>query len=547
MHIPILFQDEDLLVVDKPAGLLTHPDDSSAPEADVVSVLRRQLGREYLGLHHRLDREVSGVLLFAARREANAALARAFEGREAHKGYVAVVRGAPRQRQGTLDAPLRKVRSGLWAAASRRDRSALRAQTHYRLLQSGPGGAYSLLELLLETGRTHQIRVHLAHAGCPIVGDELYGDGDSFPRLLLHAESLGLQHPSSGAPCRFTAPWPAIFERARAGLHLPELELAKRKLRGGLADLRPRDRAALDGLLELAAQRRAPLEASEDQTDLYRLVHGAGDGLPGLELDRHGEALFLRQAAGPGPRPALPPVLREALAGIWPGWPLAEGRETELTVREAGLLYRVQPAGPAWAKLRPALREVRQRVAERAAGLAVLCCFSGGGAFGLVAAAGGARRLVHIDPAAAAHERLQQALEANGLEPAGLHLVAEPAMPALRRLARARERFDLVLLDVAAPGRPAQRGADDEAADLAAVAGTLLVPGGALLACIEAPALPRRLLRDTLLEALGGARAARVAGAYHEPAIDFPRPLMVEVQPAALAYELAPARGWATH
>src|SRR5947209_6413201 len=117
MYIPVIYQDQDLVVVNKPAGLPTHSDNSDEADGagfDVVSLLQGQLGLDYLGVHHRLDREVSGALVFAIRREANAGLARAFEGRQARKEYLALVAGRAPSRAGVVDVPLIDAGAGRW-------------------------------------------------------------------------------------------------------------------------------------------------------------------------------------------------------------------------------------------------------------------------------------------------------------------------------------------------------------------------------------------------------------------------------------------------
>lgn len=209
----VIHDDGVLLVVDKPAGVPSQAADPKRPD-DVVTRLRGFLASRdvepYLGVHQRLDQPTSGVLVFAARKDANASLAAQFEGRGVEKTYVACVTGWPRGREkATLRDALAPGTDGNVRVAGPRDRGARAAVTHVRVL--GRRADRTMLELSLETGRTHQARVQLAHARAPVAGDTLYG-GATAPRLLLHASALSLQHPSTGRRVRFVAPPPAEFD-----------------------------------------------------------------------------------------------------------------------------------------------------------------------------------------------------------------------------------------------------------------------------------------------------------------------------------------------
>ena len=216
MHIPVLYQDDDIVVVDKPIGVPTHATDAHDPyPADALRVTQAQLGLPYLGMHQRLDAETSGILLFSARPEANPALAAAFEGHAVRKTYLALTHGAPAKSTGMIEAPIVRDRDGRYRVTATSDRRGQPARTRYRVLERG--ATYSLLEITPETGRSHQIRVHLAHAGAPVLGDPLYGpEPVGAPRLCLHASQLELPHPVTGERVTFTAPTPAIFDAAGA-------------------------------------------------------------------------------------------------------------------------------------------------------------------------------------------------------------------------------------------------------------------------------------------------------------------------------------------
>lgn len=220
--LDILHEDDDMLVLNKPAGLVVHP----APghwRGTLVSALlhhwrgpRPGLDELRPGIVHRLDRDTSGVLVIGKTPEVVARLAAQFKAREVEKEYAAIVWRCPRPRRGVIDKPIgrhprQRQRMSIRAAGRR-------AVTHYEVVDDF--GDVSLLRLGLETGRTHQLRVHLADLGHPIVGDGVYGRARNvadamlrdFPRQALHAARLELTHPVSGARMRFEAPMPPDFD-----------------------------------------------------------------------------------------------------------------------------------------------------------------------------------------------------------------------------------------------------------------------------------------------------------------------------------------------
>ncbi len=218
LELPVLFEDEQLAVIDKPAGVAVHgaPGDTAPC---VASWWRARLGPaaaafdvERPGIVHRLDKETSGVLLLAKTPSAQAALSSAFERRAAAKTYLAVVEGRPRQQQAVIEAPIdRDPRDRTRMAVTRRGRP---STTAYRVIASD--GRRSLLEVHPETGRTHQIRVHLAAIGVPVAHDEVYGRAEPGARQLLHAWRIALPHPGGGT-FRAAAPVPPdLLEAIRA-------------------------------------------------------------------------------------------------------------------------------------------------------------------------------------------------------------------------------------------------------------------------------------------------------------------------------------------
>ena len=208
----ILFEDEFLIAIDKPPGLPTQPTIDEA-RANLYAAVKRYLGPQaYVGLHHRLDRDTSGVVLFTKAKASNAGVAEAFAKHLARKTYLALAKGqAPK--------PEWKVENFLAREKPSQRYHSVRAggdpaRTEFRVVEKLAGA--SLVEARPLTGRTHQIRVHLAEGGTPILGDDLYGGGDreSVPRLMLHARRLELRHPVTRAELSLESPVPADFEIA---------------------------------------------------------------------------------------------------------------------------------------------------------------------------------------------------------------------------------------------------------------------------------------------------------------------------------------------
>jgi 23S rRNA pseudouridine955/2504/2580 synthase len=222
-EFPSMYEDEHLIVIDKPAGVAVHG--GSGVSFGVIEQLRRaRPDAKFLELVHRLDKETSGLLLIAKKRSALVALQDQFRSRETGKTYAALVPGAWPGNKKVIDVPLHKY---LNADGERRvrtvgadDADGRRSITLVRVVKAFDG--YSLLDVTIKTGRTHQIRVHLAHEGHAIVGDDKYGDftlnkalarGDAvkglrFERMFLHARRLAFDHPASGERIELEAPLP---------------------------------------------------------------------------------------------------------------------------------------------------------------------------------------------------------------------------------------------------------------------------------------------------------------------------------------------------
>ena len=208
----ILFEDDALLFIDKPAGVVVQQRMHHPEEPYLHAEVLRYTSPAYL--MQRLDRGTSGVMFFSKRSDVNARLTRQFTRKGIRKRYLALCEGALSHAQ-TIDAPVARVGAITFAVRE----GGRRAITHVDPLQATSAG--SLLAIQLETGRTHQIRVHLAAIGHPLAGDWLYGVASAV-RPMLHASTIELTHPLTNAPVRVTAPLPADFEAEaiRRGLHL---------------------------------------------------------------------------------------------------------------------------------------------------------------------------------------------------------------------------------------------------------------------------------------------------------------------------------------
>jgi 23S rRNA pseudouridine1911/1915/1917 synthase len=228
--LEILFEDEDLLVINKAPGLVVHPSAGHTQNTLVNALLHHCAGQlsgiggvARPGIVHRLDKETSGCLLVAKNDPTHLTLAAQFAGRRVRKAYHAIVCGGLRPERGEIHAAIARhpTHRKRMAVTDGRGRE---AWTSFRILK--PLREATLVEALLHTGRTHQVRVHFKHLGFPLVGDVTYGQrqnqrlteltGYHAPRHLLHAQELGFTHPRTGQAMRFEAPWPDDFKEALA-------------------------------------------------------------------------------------------------------------------------------------------------------------------------------------------------------------------------------------------------------------------------------------------------------------------------------------------
>jgi 23S rRNA pseudouridine1911/1915/1917 synthase len=225
MPLKIVHEDAALIVIDKPAGLVVHPG-AGQPDRTLLNALLAHApalaGVPRAGIVHRLDKDTSGLLVVAKTVEAQIDLVRQLAERSVARVYIALVQGDP-PASGAIDAPVgRDIRARTRMAVTNRGKP---ARTTYQVLERF--GRAALVECRLETGRTHQIRVHFQHIRHPLVGDTVYRRGTrhgiEFPRQALHAAELSLRHPASGEPMTWRSPLPRDFKRLLNELRACEL------------------------------------------------------------------------------------------------------------------------------------------------------------------------------------------------------------------------------------------------------------------------------------------------------------------------------------
>ena len=279
--IRAVYEDGDMLVVVKPAGLTTHPAPSE-PGPTLVNLLlhgwpdiapeNSGMDAQRPGIVHRLDKDTSGLMAVARTEAARLALSESFAGRKTFKVYLALVHGIPEPRQGVIDAPMGRhpSRKTLMAVLPRGGRE---ARSEYRVLWTGPRGLASLVAVRIHTGRTHQIRVHMAHIGHPLLGDAVYGPRENAewsrrpdrlaqmaPRQMLHAFYLSVPHPATGEPVTHWLAPPEDFRALLSGL-------TRECLRVGIVGMPGGGKSAL--LKALRDEGRPCFSADESVAELY--------------------------------------------------------------------------------------------------------------------------------------------------------------------------------------------------------------------------------------------------------------------------------------
>jgi 23S rRNA pseudouridine1911/1915/1917 synthase len=221
--LDILYEDNDVIVINKPAGMVVHPVAGRETHTLVHALLYHcgelsNISKERPGVVHRLDKETSGVMVAAKNNQTHLSLTKQFKKHSIYRRYIALVEGSVPFDEGIVDVPLRRHavdRKKMFVSFSE---EAKEARTFYRVL--GRFKDYTAVELLPETGRTHQLRVHMSYLGHPILGDTVYGRKKNFSRLALHAKDLGFEHPATKKHLEFSSPLPPEMKMAMPGLKI---------------------------------------------------------------------------------------------------------------------------------------------------------------------------------------------------------------------------------------------------------------------------------------------------------------------------------------
>ena len=504
----IIFEDEHLLVANKPAGWNTHSPSPFAGEGLYEWLKNREPRWSRLAIIHRLDKETSGLIVFGKTAEANRSLTGQFERRQVKKKYVLLTdRPVP-------DAPTR-VKSAL---ARLGDKYTSRpphaggeiAETCFGAGRDFPelagAGKLSRIEAEPVTGKTHQIRVHAAAQGFPIFGDTLYG-GTAAGRVYLHAGEIRFVHPVTGEPVCFAA----------------------------AADFCDDPRAAL---------RKAVID--ETQTNVCRMIHGAADGWPGLYADRLGDFVLAQsefaltapqrdavdgQARRAGARGIYHKIL-ERQARSAPQWLDGEIAPGEIIARENGAQFELRFDEGYSAGLFLDQRDNRRRLLTRyiaprfelAAGGETLNAFAYTCGFSVCAAKAGAR-VTSLDLSKKHLDWGRRNFVLNHLDPAGHDFIYGDAFEWFRRLAKKGRLYDNIILDPPTFSRSKESGVfrvERDYGTLVKAALPLLKPGGTLLASANAVTLEPEKFLEAIDRALEEKQRRAVARQYIPQPQDFP-------------------------
>ena len=508
----IVFEDDHLLVVNKPAGINTHAPSPYAGEGLYDWLRHREPGWARLAIVHRLDKETSGLLVFGKTPLANRSLTGQFTRREVRKTYLLLSdRPAPKKEFTVVSA---LVKAGDKYLSRPLHAGGDRAETHFEVIATPDLRTW--IQAQPVTGRTHQIRVHAADSGLPILGDALYG-GAPADRLCLHAQELAFQHPATGSPVVFRAP--ALFSG--------------------------------DARLEL---RRALID--ETATQAWRWRHGGSDGEPGWFVDRLGEFLLSQSE-----RPLSPPQ-RELLVRWCEDFSLrgayhkrldrhlrgADPAQTSplhvvgaiaperFAIRENQISFELSFQEGYSVGLFLDQRDNRRRLlarhvaagfplrTETAPGWEMLNAFAYTCGFSVCAALAGART-TSLDLSKKYLEWGKRNFALNGLDPAAHEFIYGDAFAWMSRLARKKRLFDVIMLDPPTFSRSKEHGvfqAEKDYGTLVRAALPLLKPGGVLFASTNAAQVAPELFVATVEQAIAAAGRVCLERHYAPQPPDFP-------------------------
>jgi 23S rRNA (cytosine1962-C5)-methyltransferase len=503
----ICFEDDHLLVVNKPAGVNTHAPSPHAGEGVFEWLRDREPRWETLAIIHRLDKETSGIMVFAKTVEANRSLTQQFEERRVKKTYVFLTDGAVPRAEFTVKSTL--VRTGEKYVSRPAHAGGVEAETNFRV--SRKYGGHTLVEAQPLTGRTHQIRVHAADAKMSICGDRLYG-GPRARRLCLHAHCLQFAHPTTHQPLVFEAPFDFDSD--------PRSDLRARLI--------------------------------DAETDAYRLVHGASDGWPGWYVDKLGEFIlsqsesevteeqlqFLKgiSAHGVYHKVLTRNVRKTQAAGASPKLLSGQPAPDRFTIVENNLRYELSFAEGYSVGLFLDQRDNRRRLLTSYAGpqfklfegslrgREVLNTFAYTCGFSVCAARAGAR-VTSLDLSKKYLEWGRRNFELNGLDHTQHDFIYGDAFDWMRRLHKKGRPFDLIILDPPTFSQSKEHGTFSVRKDYGELmkrALPLLNSGGILFASTNAADWPAEEFLGTVRAAITTARRRILHEHYVPQPPDFP-------------------------
>jgi 23S rRNA (cytosine1962-C5)-methyltransferase len=508
----VIHEDEDLLVVNKPAGMNTHAPGLFAGEGIYEWLKHREPRWSRLAIIHRLDKEVSGVMVFGKTPAANRSLTEQFTSRNIRKKYRLLTDRQIEFKELNVVSTL--ARTGERYTSRPLTAGSERAETHFKNIASETDRI--VLEAGPITGRTHQIRVQAAASGFPILGDTLYG-GTAGSRVCLHSVELGLKHPSSGVEMNFQAP--ADFD----------------------ADARMTLRMALINL---------------EETNAFRVVHGAADGRPGWQVERLGDFLYFQteqpigtadceelrrltnscDARGAYQKISSAQIRRPDAKQASPQHIWGDAAPETFAIRENGLRFELSFNEGGSYGLFLDQRDNRRRLLTNhvaadfplfpkgAASAEVLNLFAYTCGFSVCAAKAGTRA-TSVDLSKKYLEWGRRNFALNHLDPAAHDFIYGDAFDWLRRLGRKGRAFDLIILDPPTFSHSKEHGAFQAEKDFGRLAGEalpLLKPGGVLFASTNAARLKPEAFLEILDHAAKSARRKILRRHYVPQPPDFP-------------------------
>ena len=525
----VFFEDEHLLVVNKPAGWNTHAPSPHAGEGIYDWLRHREPRWSSLAIVHRLDKETSGVLVFGKTPLANRSLPEQFTGRRVRKKYLLLTDRAVPQKELTVKTALLRIGEkyasrpgGEMAETQFRGSRREEAQTKFGNRQSAIGnknepphvGGYKVMEATPHTGRTHQIRVHAAESGFPILGDTLYG-GTPAARVFLHAAEISFVHPATGEPMTFSAP--ANFD-----------EVSRRILRAAIIE--------------------------PEATNAFRLIHGASDGWPGWFVEKL-NGYLLSQADAPLTAPQADELVRladffsargayhkilsrqvrrSAAADVSPRLVFGAAAPERFEILENGVRYEMSFNEGYSVGLFLDQRDNRRRFLtghvaadfpqRSTLNLQLLNCFAYTCGFSVCAAKAGART-TSLDLSKKYLDWGKRNFALNGLDPAAHDFIFGDTFDWLRRLAKKGRAFDAVALDPPTFSQSKEHGtfrAEKDFGRLVAAALPVVKPGGILFAATNAADWrPEDFLAD-VTAAVHAAKRKILKSHYFPQPPDFP-------------------------